>query len=201
MCLHFMLFARPCNWWLQHGACSMRCTRCFALSTCLAWLTCRAATCGTCTIKVHNIKFHSVSGFDRRSRSRRRRRRCCVAIETAEAILHFVAHFMGSHCVAISKAIVVVVASAVVVNVVVVAGKAYLPFSWPLVWAHFLTHIDTHTCTPSHSLTHTHTQTAAQTHRVEKVLQCTNLQRPKSEKLCTIHLTFWGLSPPHSGWD
>lgn len=102
-----------------------------------------AATWGTYTIKVHNIKFHSVSGFERYSRRRRRQR--CVAIETAEAILHFVAHFMGSHCVAIAKAIVVVV---------VVAGKAYLPFSWPLVWAHFLTH--THTDTPAHTPTHPH---------------------------------------------
>lgn len=165
-----------------------------------------AATGGTYTIKVHNIKFHSVSGFDRRSRRRRwqRRLRGCVAIETAEAILHFVAHFMGSHCVANAKAIVVVLVASVVLVlvggvVVVVVGKAYLPFSWPLVWAHFLTYIDTHTCTPSntHTLTHRHPHR----HRVEKVLQCTNLQRPKSEKLCTIHLTFWGLPPSHSGMD
>lgn len=62
---------------------------------------------GSWPIKVHNVKFHSVSRLavavavavavtvD-----------VAVAIETAAAILHFAAHFMGSHCVAIANAIV-----------------------------------------------------------------------------------------------
>lgn len=136
--LAFYVVCRPCNWWLLHGACSMKQKVLWAVHlplccVCLGHLV--AATGGTYTIKVH-IKFHSVSGFDRRSRRRRRQRRLrgCVAIETAEAILHFVAHFMGSHCVANAKAIVVLLVASVVLVlvcgvVVVVVGKAYLPFS------------------------------------------------------------------------